>query len=148
MKSITYTILAAFVLLLATFAGAQQFSTKTLLTETEVATGTPVSVSIQNVSHPSAYLVIKTENETATASLVVTVYATSAYDDVLLCTGPAITTNTNTTILIGSYVTAAPDVDSVCDFPLPINVKFTFTTSGAGADFDVSAELLQVTPVI
>ena len=108
---------------------------------TEVATGTPVAVKLSNVGARTAYLVVKTENETAAADMVVTVTIESALGDILVCTSSSITTNTTTNILLGSLAAAAEGIDDACDFPLGGGLNFIFTTSGVGADFDVTAEL-------
>ena len=108
---------------------------------TEVATGTPVTVTLSNVGARTAYLVVKTENEAAAADMVVTVTIESALGDILICTSASITTNTTTNILLGSLAAAGEGIDDACDFPLGGGLNFIFTTSGGGADFDVTAEL-------
>ena len=112
-----------------------------IITVDEVATGTPESTTIENQSHATGYLVVLTENETATASLVVTVYNSTTLGDFLICTMTAITTNTTTIALVGSTVAAADGITDACDFPMSRKVKFTFTVSGGGADFDITAEM-------
>lgn len=129
------------VLFLALPAQAGKNKQQSVMALTEVATGTPVSATIDNANSTVGYLVIKTENETATASLVVTVLNSAAIGDFLVCTLTAITTNTTTIALLGSTVTAADGITDACDFPMGRRVKFTFTTSGAGADFDVTADV-------
>jgi hypothetical protein len=113
---------------------------------TEVATGTPVSVALSNIGRKTAYLVVKTENETNSADMVVTVTIESVLGDVLVCTSSSITTETTTTILLGSTAAAAEGITDACDFPLGATFNVIFTTSGAGADFDVTAELQWVVP--
>jgi len=108
---------------------------------TEVATGTPVTVSVTNQSHTTGYLVVKTENEAATAVLVVTVFNETVLGDVLVCTMANIETDTTTVALLGSEVAAAQGITDACDFPLGRIVKITFTTSGGSADFDVTADI-------
>ena len=108
---------------------------------TEVATGTPVTVKLSNVGYQTAYLVVKTENEAAAADMVVTVTLESALGDILVCTSASITADTTTFILLGSLAAAGEGIDDACDFPLGGGLNFIFTTSGVGADFDVTAEL-------
>jgi len=108
---------------------------------TEVATDTPVTVSVTNQSHTTGYLVVKTENETPTATLVVTVFNETELGDVAVCTMTNITTDTTTVALLGAEVTTAGGVTDECDLPLGRIVKITFTTSGVGADFDVTADI-------
>jgi hypothetical protein len=134
-------------LLLATLvaipvAEARRNERQVVMAETEVATGTPVTATIANVDHTTGYLIVKTANETATASLVVTVTIESALGDVLICTSTAITTDTTTNILIGSLAAGGQEgVTDACDYPAGLGLNFIFTTSGAGADFDVTAEM-------
>jgi hypothetical protein len=116
-----------------------------IMSATEVAVSAPVSVTKRNPSNRTGYLVIKTENETATASLVVTVFNAHSSGDILVCTLTAITTNTTYTALLGSSLTAADGIDEACIFPMARDVKYTFTVTGVGADFDVTADVLWVT---
>ncbi len=126
-------------------AAAGKNARQVVMALTEVATGTPVTVSITNPNHRTGYLVVKTENETATASLVVTVFNETILGDVAVCTMAAITTDTTTVALLGSEVAAAQGITDACDFALGRLVKLTFTTSGGGADFDVTADVEWVT---
>ena len=136
----------ALLLLIPAHAGAAgKNARQVVMALTEVAVSVPVTVSITNPNHITGYLVVKTENETATASLVVTVFNETLLGDVAVCTLTAITTNTTTVALLGSEVTAAQGITDACDFPLGRLVKLTFTTSGAGADFDVTADVEWVT---
>ena len=61
--------------------------------------------------------------------------------DILVCTSSSITTNTTTNILLGDLAAAGEGITDACDFPLGRSLNFIFTTSGAGADFDVTADL-------
>ena len=120
---------------------------ETLITSQEVSTaGGAFTKTITNVGRSTAYLVIKTENETPDASLVVTVTMESPLGDMLVCTSGAITTNTSTVMLLGSTAAAAEGIDTACDWALGRTVNFIFTVTGASADFDVSAELQWVVP--
>ncbi len=112
---------------------------------TEVAEGAPVTVTISNSRWRTGYLVIKTENETTSASMIVTVFNVSPLGDVLVCTTAAITTNTTSTFLLGSTLGAGEGVLAPCDFPLGRRVKFTFTDSVSSTDFDVTADMEWVT---
>lgn len=115
---------------------------QSITTGNEVSTaGGAESVTITNDGGAVGYLTVKTENEEATASLVVTVFNSTPLGDFLVCTMTAITTDTTTVALLGSTVTAADGITDACDFPLTESVKFTFTVTGAGADFDVSADM-------
>ena len=136
-------LLAAWaLLLLPSAAGAEGPNERqVVMALTEVATSAPVTVSVANQNHATGYLVVKTENETATASLVTTVFNETVLGDVAVCTMAAITTDTTTVALLGSEVAAAQGITDACDFPLGRLVKITFTTSGAGADFDVTADI-------
>lgn len=139
------------VLLLAAFvavpvAYAYKNERVAVMALTEVATGTPVSVTLNNVGRLSGYLIVKTENETAAASMVVTFLSTSALGDTLLCTSSPITTDTTTTILFGLDLSAAEGVTDACAFPATRSIKVTFTTSGAGADFDVTSDIEWLVP--
>lgn len=136
-------LLVAMVLMLVMPAGAaSKFSHQNLKTDDEVSTASGAeSVSITNARWNTGYLTVTTANEVATASLVVTVFNTLAGGDVLVCTMTAITTNTTTVALLGSTVAAAEGITDACDFPLGSTIKFTFTVSGAGADFDVTSDI-------
>jgi hypothetical protein len=112
-----------------------------IMAATEVAVSAPVSVTITNGNYATGYLIIKTENETASASLETTVLMVSPLGDELLCTLTAITIEATTSFLLGTFVGPSSDVLATCDFPMPRQIKFTFTVTGAGADFDVSAEM-------
>jgi hypothetical protein len=127
-------------------AGAARNVGISIMAETEVAVGVPVSVTISNPWYTTGYLIVKTANETATASLVVTVLNVTSTGDILICTSTAITTETTTAIYLGHSATAAEGITDVCDFAMSRSVKFTFTTSGAGADFDVTADMEYVAP--
>lgn len=143
MRYLTSFLALAAVLLAAAPALAQLRNTRVpIMSITEVATGTPVTVALTNVGARTGYLVVKTENETATADMVVTVTIESALGDILVCTSSSITTDTTTNILLGSLVAGgAEGITDACDYPLGANLNFIFTTSGVGADFDVTAEL-------
>jgi len=143
MRYLISSIAALALLLFAAPAIAQVMNRReVLMTTEEVATGTPVIKYItNNLGSNSAYLHVKTENETADASLVVAVYANETLGSTLLCTSTAITTNTSTHMLLGSLAAAGEGITDACDFPLTRSLTFIFTTSGAGADFDVSAAL-------
>jgi len=126
---------------------AQKNKSVHIMDATEVATGTPVTVTVNNPNQSTAYLVIKTANETATASMVTTVNYVLAGNVVAACTLTAITTNTTTTFLIGHWATTALGIQNVCqNFALPRVFQLVFTTSGAGADFDVTVDLEYVNP--
>jgi len=116
-----------------------------IMSATEVAVGVPVSVTKSNPSNREGYLIVKTENETPDASLVVTVLNAHSSGDVLVCTGTAITTNTTWVIHLGSSLTPADGVDQNCIFPMARDVKYTFTVTGVDSDFDVTADMLWVT---
>ena len=138
--------LAAALLLLALPAHAGKNKRQAVMAETEVATGTPVSVTLSNGDNTTGYLIVTTANEAATADMVVTVSNSSTLGDVLICTSSSITTDTTTFILLGSLAVAGEGIDDACDFPAGQRVKFTFTTSGVGADFDVTADMEWVVP--
>lgn len=115
--------------------------TETVLAITEVATGSPVVAALANDYNTTGYLIVKTENETAAASLVVTISGSNSVGNVLLCTSSAITANETNVIMIGSLAAAGEGIDDACDFPMTRIVVFTFTVTGAGADFDVTAAI-------
>jgi len=146
MRRILYLVTALLLLLSLPAAAAWPNSGQSVMALTEVALGAPVSVTIRNQRHTSGYLVIKTENETATASLVVTVFNVSDSGSFLVCTTTAITTETTTIALLGSTVGAADGITDACDFPMSREITFTFTVTGAGADFDVTADLEWLAP--
>ncbi len=139
-------------LLMALSATAEHTSVE-LMALTEVATDTPITVNYdsstvtrRDADHgvidsqfESAYITVVTTNETATASLILTVFGVNDLGAYLICTSTAITTETTTTILLGSLATAAGGIADACDFPLPKSLRFVFTTTGVGADFDVQA---------
>ena len=89
-------LLLLFVPQLSAAATAWENTLQTVMASTEVATGTPVTVTIGNRYHDTGYLIVKTENETAAASLVVTVLNSTALGDILVCTMTAITTKPRT----------------------------------------------------
>jgi hypothetical protein len=135
-------LLLVLLLLLPSAAGAAGPNERqVVMALTEVATGTPVSVSVLNQNHTTGYLVVKTENEAATAVLVVTVFNETELGDVAVCTMTNITADTTTVALLGTEVTTAGGVTDECDLPLGRLVKITFTTSGSNADFDVTADI-------
>ncbi len=135
------TLLAASELSMA--AGKNEY--QSVMALTEVATGSPAAITITNPNHDTGYLVIKTENETATASLAVTVLNASILGNYTVCTMTAITTDTTTVALLGSTVAAADGITDACDWPMSRRVGFLFVVSGAGADFDVTAHIQWVT---
>ena len=137
---------ALIVLLVPSVASAIESTTdknvrEVIMALTEVAVGVPVSVTIDNPGHTAGYLVVKTENETAAASLVVAAFLSSPLGDEAICSTAAITANVTTTSLFGSLAAANGQVSTACDFPMPRSIKFVFTVTGAGADFDVTAEM-------
>jgi hypothetical protein len=133
--------LLALLLFPSTAGAAGPNERQVVMALTEVATGTPVSVSVLNQNHTKGYLVVTTANETATASLVVTVFNEHELDDTLVCSLTAITTNSTWVTLFDSSLTAAAGVDQVCIWPMGRLVKLTFTTTGTNADFDVTADI-------
>ena len=136
------SILLTGLLLMAAPVHAAYNNVQSIMTSTEVATGAPVSVTVTNNLHnTSGYLVVKTENKAASASLVVTVLNVTASGNFLICTSTAITTDTTTIIMLGSTATAADGVTDVCGFAMSRSLIFTFTTSGGSADFDVTADV-------
>jgi hypothetical protein len=145
MKQLLSALLVAAVVLFSVSASAQQAQHNTrqvIMAETEVANGAPVSVTITNPWHKSGYLVIKTANETGAASLVVTIFNVHGGVDHLVCTSSAITTETTTTMVLGSSLTAAAPYQAVdCIWPMGEVVKFTFTDSVGATDFDVTAHM-------
>ncbi len=112
---------------------------------TEVAEGAPVTVTINNRNNSTGYFKFKTENETPSASLIVTIFNVTPLGDILVCTTTAVTTNTTWTTLLGSSLTPADGIDQACIFPMASRVKFTFTDSVSSTDFDVTAEMEWVT---
>ncbi len=140
--SISLLLLLLFV---APAFGAGKNKRQEVMPLTEVATGAAITVTIANPSNRTGYLIVKTENETATASLVVTVSNVSTLGNALVCTLTAITTNTTTIALLGSLIAAGGPLADACDFPMSRLVQLVFTTSGGGADFDVTAEIQWVT---
>lgn len=146
MRKITLlvAIVAALVLLpsLATAQHARHNARQVIMAETEVAVGTPVSVTINNPWHKTGFLVIKTANETGTASLVVTISLVLGGVDHLVCTSTAITADGTNVMVLGSSLTAASPFDAVdCIWPMSEVIKYTFTDSGGGTDFDVTAHM-------
>ena len=143
MRNLFVVVLAAFVVsLFASLADAVGPNERqVVMALTEVATDTPVTVSVANRNHATGYLVVKTENETATASLVVTVFNETLLGDVAVCSMTAITANGTNVALLGSEVAAAQGIADACDFTLSRLVKITFTTTGVGADFYVTADI-------
>jgi hypothetical protein len=142
-------LLVALALLVPALADAAgKNARQVVMAETEVSTaGGAESVTIPNPNHTSGYLLVKTADETASASLVVTVSNSSTLGDVLICTSNAITTETTTAILLGYLGNAEEGIASgnECELPAGRSVKVTFTVSGAGADFDVTADMEWVT---
>lgn len=142
-------LLGAALLFLAIPVFAQgKDKTEHLLDSQVIATGTPVSVTVSDPTHSAAYLIIQTSLETNTATLTPTVSLVSAAGDTLLCTGPAITTETTTAIQVGSGIATSvggaggsEGIDANCPYPLARSTKFTFTVTGALADFTVEADL-------
>ena len=135
-------------LLLPTIASAQFFSPAptplpVIAAATTVATGAPLTVVVSNPD-PSAYLIIKTTNEVATASLAVTVALDTDLGDQIVCSLTAITTNTTTLALLGNSQAAAGAVVDVCDFPVAGPLSLVFTVTGASAAFDIEADLHRV----
>jgi hypothetical protein len=142
MKHLFSVLMVVVLICLSLPANAGKAKRQTVMAITEVSTaGGPVVKTITNAQNATGYLVVKTENETATASLVVTVYNGSTLGGILVCTSTAITTDTTTNILIGSTVAAGEGITDVCDFPTGRTNTIVFTVSGAGADFDVTAEM-------
>ncbi len=139
-------LIALLILLLPFSAGAAgKNKRQVVMSLTEVATDTPVTATVNNSNNAAGYLIVKTENEAATADMVITVLSTTVLGDTLLCTLANITTDTTSLFLLGSTVAATGAILTVCDFPMPRRVKFTFTTTGVGADFDVTAEMAWLT---
>lgn len=116
-----------------------------VLSLTEVATGTPITASISNRGNSQGYFSFLTANETASASLIVTVFNKSAQGDILICTTTAVITNSQWTTYIGATKTPSDDIDQNCIWPMARDMKFVFTVTGGGADFDVTAGMLWVT---
>lgn len=137
------TILVACLLLIFAAPAAAQLrnARQSIMALTEVNNSAPVTVQLANLGRKTGYLVVKTENETTEASLVVTVTIESPLGDILVCTSTAITTNTTTYILLGSTIAAAAPITDACDFPLGRTLNFIFTQSVADKDFDVTAEM-------
>jgi len=120
-----------------------------ILPTTEVSTsGGAVTVNYDSglQEFDAGYVVIKTTNETATASLVVTIFGVNDNDAYLICSStPAITDEETFVILLGNFQGPGGGVDQVCEFPIPRKVRFVFTVTGGGADFDVRAYLDTIT---
>jgi hypothetical protein len=131
--------LAALVLLVATPAAAWRNVPVEILDDVTVSNGAPNSVTFSNPTASSMLLIYTTADEVATASLVVQVAITTAIGDIVICTGNAVTTETTTTMLVGSRAAAAGSIDLACDYPMAANMKVTFTVTGGGASFDISA---------
>lgn len=126
--------------------GAGKNRIQRILNTVEVAVGVPITVTLTNPSNREGYLIVLTENETAAASLVVTVLNASSSGDVLVCTLTAITTNSVWVAYLGATLTPADGLDQAnCPFPMARDVKYTFTVTGAGADFDVTADVFWIT---
>lgn len=123
-------------------AGAAYNRAESIMPSTEVATGAPVSATLENNQHNVAgYLIVKTEDKNNSASLVVTILNVTPSGNFLVCTSTAITTETTTVIMLGSGAAADEGITDVCPFPIGLGVAFTFTTTGASADFDVTASI-------
>jgi hypothetical protein len=133
------------VLLPSLSSAAGKNRNQNIMSAVEVAVSAPVSVTKTSPSNSTGYLIVKTENETSAASLVVTVLNAHRSGDILVCTLTAITTNTTYVALLGSSLTAADGIDEACIFPMARDVKYTFTVTGGGSDFDVTADVLWVT---
>lgn len=142
MRRILFAAVLALLLVLPAHAGKNK---RQFVIEEEVATGTPVTASITNGDYTTGYLIVLTANETATASMVVTIFNTSRLGSVLICTSTAIEANGTNVIMFGSLAAAGEGIDDACDFPAGQRVTFVFTTSGVGADFDVGADIEWVT---
>lgn len=137
---VLFWVLAA--LFLAPPAWGGKAKEQVVMALTEVSTsGGAVTATINRADHQTGYLIVKTENEVATASLAVVVAAVTDSGEITICTATAITTDTTTAILLGSTVAAGEGVTDVCDFPVTRQTKVTFTVTGAGADFDVTADM-------
>jgi len=126
-------------------SAATKSSIDPVMAITEVAVSVPITVSISNPRNSQGYFTFTTANETATASLIVTIFNASVLGDILVCTTTAVTTNSQWTTYLGATVTPSSGVDQNCIFPMARDVKFVFTVTGAGADFDVTADMLWVT---
>jgi hypothetical protein len=123
-------------------AVAGKAKTEKALTGQVISTaGGAVTVTITEPAHSSAYLIVETSAETATASLAITASLVNALGNTVLCTATAITTDTVTTILLGSTVAAGEGITDACDFPLGRATLLSFTVTGGGADFTVEADL-------
>lgn len=120
-----------------------KFSKEILATTTVSTAGGAVTADFTGIPQDasSAYLTVLTSNEAATASLAVVVSGLNALGAWDICTASAITTETLTTILVGSAATAGEGIADACDFPLPRSIRVTFTVTGAAAAFDVRAYL-------
>lgn len=142
---------AAVLFLGAAFAAQAQgpkFSTEVLELQTISNDSGTITVDFDGRHYHSGagYLSIVTTNEVATASLAVFAYGRNGAGTYQLCTSGAITTETTTVLLMGTSASASAGVDVACDFPLPQNLRFTFTVVGGGASFDVRAYLDGVGP--
>ncbi len=140
-------VLLAFLLASSSAFARNMNERQVIMALTEVATGAPVSVTISNPNHLYGYLIVKTENETASASLVVTALLVTELGDMLICTSSAVLTDTTVYIALGggmiNVATGAVEegIGDRCEFPTGRRMKYTFTVTGAGADFDVTADM-------
>ncbi len=143
MRRFLSMFLAMVLVVFATPASAGRGKVIEILDEVEVATGTPVSVTKTIRDTTSGMLIIETENETAEASLVVTVHNVNPIEDTTICTVTAIEADLVYTAFVGANIGATDGIDQQCTkIPMGPAVKFTFTVSGVGADFDVTAYLV------
>jgi hypothetical protein len=99
------------------------------------------TVTFNNPTASSMYLIVVTSAEVATASLTVAVSVDAdEFTAVPICTSAAITTETTYFMAVGTLAAAGGDIDLACDFPISRRTTVTFTVTGAGASFDISAD--------
>jgi hypothetical protein len=130
-----------------TVAAPAHAERKRILPSQSITTaGGAVSVTIGHagLGPGPSYLVIHTSAKVLVASLTVTASLAHPLGTALLCTSPAITTETSTVVLLGSSATAADGVAAVCPFPLADSTTFTFTVTGASSGFTVAADLISI----
>lgn len=141
-------ITVVFVFPIASYASGKS-TRQQIMAVTEVAAGAPVLISGLNTPNNSrGYLIVETTNETSTCTLTVILYGMLQGGNQPLCTLTAITANTTWIVAIGEIFegfTPSESIDQICEWPIPDQYAVGFTCAGAGADFDVAADIYWLT---